>query len=100
MTLSALRDGYFIVEQGWLFTHELFLPATAIVRRDVRGIGLNLSKGDLRQPHWRVPPDEWLIGGSMRPPVPPTRAESEGSPTTDEAMPLPPAESNSLLHTP
>src|SRR5690349_18652500 len=90
--LSALRDGYFVVEQGWLFSHELFLPATAIARRDARGLGLNLSKGDLRQPRWRVPPDEWLIGGAMRPIVPPIRAESEGSLPTDKDMPLPLAE--------
>lgn len=92
VSLSALRDGYFIVNQGWLFTHELFLPATVIARRDARGIGLTLSKGDLRQPRWRVPPDEWLIGGSMRPIVPPSRAESESSSRTDEGMSLPPAE--------
>ena len=86
--LSALRDGYFIVEQGWLFSHELFLPATAIARRDARGLGLTLAKGDLRQPRWRVPPDEWLIAGSLRPIVPPTRSEDKGSPTTEEDVPL------------
>lgn len=100
VSLSALRDGYFVVEQGWLFSHELFLPATAIARRDARGIGLNLSKGDLRQPHWRVPPDAWLVGGSMPPIVPPIRSEREGSPTRDEDMPLPPAESDPPLSAP
>ena len=100
VTLSALRDGYFIVKQGWLSSHELFLPATAIARRDTRGIGLNLSKGDLRQPRWRVPPDEWLVSGSMRPIVSSIRAESEGSPTTNEEMPLPLAERDSPLSTP
>ena len=91
VSLSALGDGYFIVKQGWLFSHELFLPATAIARRDAQGIGLNLSKGELRQPRWRIPPDEWLVSGSMRPIVPPIRAESESSPLTDAGMPLPPA---------
>ena len=74
--LSALSEGYFIVEQGWLFSHELFLPATTIARRDTLGVSLNLSKQELRQQRWRVPPDEWLVGGPIPSPAP-TSAEDE-----------------------
>jgi hypothetical protein len=100
VTLSALRDGYFVVEQGWLFTHELFLPPTAIAKRDDLWIGLNLSKEELRQQRWRVPPDEWLVSGSMRPIVSTNSSESEGSSTRNEDMSAPPQESDHPLSTP
>jgi hypothetical protein len=74
--ISALSEGYFIVEQGWLVSHELFLPATSISRRDTRGVSLNLSNQELRQRRWRVPPDEWLVGDPMPSPAP-TSAEDE-----------------------
>ncbi|HEY7123530.1 MAG TPA: hypothetical protein VH540_06225 [Ktedonobacterales bacterium] len=80
--LSALSKGYFIVEQGWLVSHELFLPATSISRRDTRGVSLNLSKQELRQQRWRVPPDEWLVGEPMHSPAP-TSAEGEPPLSTD-----------------
>jgi hypothetical protein len=89
VTLSALQDGYFVVEQGWLFTHELFLPAAAIAKRDALWIGLNLSKVELRQPRWRVPSDEWLVSGSIRPIGPLIPSEREDSSTKDEGMPSP-----------
>lgn len=90
--LSALREGYFVMEQGWLFTHELYLPATAIAKRDALWIGLNLSRGQLRQPRWRVPPDAWLVSGSIRPIIPPIQAEREDNSTKEEGIPLPPEE--------
>jgi hypothetical protein len=91
--LSALRDGYFVMEQGLLFTHELYLPVTAIDRRDGLWIGLNLSKGELRQPRWRVPPDEWLVSGSIRSSIPPLHTEREDSSTREQGMPAPLTES-------
>ncbi len=100
VSLSALRDGYFVVEQGWLFSHELFLPNTAIAKRDALWIGLNLSKTQLRQQRWRVPPDEWLVSGPIRPIVSANPAEGEGGPTRGEDIPLPPAESDPPLSTP
>ncbi len=86
--LSALRDGYFVVEQGWLFTHELYLPTTAIAKRDAMWVGLNLSKEELRQSRWKTPPDEWLVSGPTRPFVPPSPPENR--PVTNEGEDMPP----------
>jgi hypothetical protein len=56
VTLSALGDGYFVVEKGFLFTHELFLPVTAIQTRDADGVTLRLTKDELKQDQWKQPP--------------------------------------------
>src|SRR5215470_16203853 len=48
VVLSALRDGYFVVEKGMIFTHELYLPATAIQARDANGVSLRLTKDELK----------------------------------------------------
>jgi hypothetical protein len=53
---SAMRDGYFVVEQGWLFSHQYFLPPTAIQARTAEGITLRLSKEDLKEEQWKQPP--------------------------------------------
>lgn len=56
VTFSALHDGYFVVEKGFLFTHELFLPATAIQARDLNGLTLRLTKDELKDDQWKQPP--------------------------------------------
>src|SRR5579875_1486365 len=54
---SSVRDGFFVVEKGWLFTHQLYLPITAILARDANGITLRLSKEELKQDQWKQPPE-------------------------------------------
>jgi hypothetical protein len=56
VVLSALRDGYFVVEKGLIFTHELYLPATAIQSSGADGIRLRLSKDELKDERWKQPP--------------------------------------------
>ena len=39
-----LLGNYLIVQQGWFFTHALYLPLAAIQAQDANGISLNLTK--------------------------------------------------------
>lgn len=45
-----------VVQKGRLFPRDLYLPATAITVIDDAGIGLNLSKNDLRSRGYSHPP--------------------------------------------
>jgi hypothetical protein len=45
-----------VVKQGWLFTHELYLPLSALHAQDANGIYLNLSKEELQDEQWKIPP--------------------------------------------
>jgi hypothetical protein len=72
---SETLGNYLVVQKGWLFTSELYIPLAAIHARDANGIYLNLTKDELNDDQWKVPPG----GGSAveaAPPsaVPPTAA--------------------------
>src|SRR5215469_1595892 len=69
VTVSALADGYFIIKQGWLFTHELYLPASTIKRQDDTAIGLNLHKEDLKQDQWKHPPSDDVLAQQSAQPI-------------------------------
>lgn len=57
VSFSAMRDGFFVVEKGWLFTHQLYIPATAILANDANGITLRLSKEELKDDRWKQAPE-------------------------------------------
>ncbi|HEY7348464.1 MAG TPA: hypothetical protein VH599_09145 [Ktedonobacterales bacterium] len=92
VTLSTLRDGYFVVEQGRLFTHELFLPGTAIQARNAMGITLRLSKEELKQEQWKQPPRESASGPSAQPTVPPSTPAPGPVVAEGEVIQMPPPE--------
>ena len=62
------QGNYLVVEKGWLFTHNLYIPLTAIHAQDANGIYLNLTKAELRDEQWKVPPG----GGTAVEATPPT----------------------------
>jgi hypothetical protein len=78
VTFSALRDGYFVVEKGFLFTHELFLPVTAIAARDANGLTLRLTKDDLKLDQYQQPPTEFNTA--------PTQPTYPNSPMPDDRV--------------
>lgn len=51
-----LQGNYLIVQQGWFFTHALYLPLAAIHAQDANGIYLNLTKEELQDEQWKIPP--------------------------------------------
>ena len=52
----ALQGNYLVVEQGWLFTRALYLPLAAIHAQDANGISLHLTKEELQDEQWKIPP--------------------------------------------
>ncbi len=47
---------YLVVQKGWLFPDELYIPLNLIHAQDANGIYLNLSKEELQDDQWKVPP--------------------------------------------
>jgi hypothetical protein len=66
VTFSTLHTGYFMVEQGWLLTRDLYLPPEAIQLREADWIKLRLTREELKQDRWKSPPPEHLQGASPR----------------------------------
>lgn len=50
------REGYLVVQKGWLFPKDLFIPVSAVARNDADGVYLNLHKDDLGQHAYDEPP--------------------------------------------
>ena len=101
--LSALRDGYFVVEKGMIFTHELYLPATAIQGRDQNGLQLRLSKDELKDERWKQPPTGYVEGATAQPfvqntPQNPPMQEPGFGPTQAGPLDLPPENEPPVLN--
>ncbi|HEY7126555.1 MAG TPA: YsnF/AvaK domain-containing protein [Ktedonobacterales bacterium] len=47
---------YLTVQKGWLLTHDIYVPSTAIGRVVAAQVHLNLSKDDLKDQRWATPP--------------------------------------------
>lgn len=56
VSLRNPHGEYLVVQRGRLFPRDLYLPTTAIAVIDHAGVGLNLSKHDLRQRSYSHPP--------------------------------------------
>jgi hypothetical protein len=50
------KAGYLVIQKGWIFANELYVPYSYVVSQDSRGIFLNLSKDELRDDRWKAPP--------------------------------------------
>ncbi len=74
------REGYLVVQKGWLFPKDLYIPVDAIQRNDAEGVYLSLHKDDLAQHAYDEAPTD-VAGRAHRPAAPDnamtgTRADS------------------------
>jgi len=115
------QAGYLVIQKGWLFANELYVPFSVVTGQDSRGLFLNLTKEDLKDERWKAPPTaaEMTPANASMPagpmgeerasvaaPTPPMERQAEVSDQeetvshmqgsaqeTDQAMPVPPRES-------
>src|SRR6185437_16826044 len=50
------QAGYFLVEKGWLFVKDIYIPTSAITRADTEAVYVSLLKDDLKQDIYANPP--------------------------------------------
>jgi uncharacterized protein (TIGR02271 family) len=55
------RAGYMVVEKGWLFHTDLYVPLTLISNTDDQGIYLKVTKDDLKADQYTNPPTGYAL---------------------------------------
>jgi uncharacterized protein (TIGR02271 family) len=58
---QSTQGSYLVVQKGWLFHKDVYVPLSAIQRNDADGVYLNLYKDDLSDQQYEYPPD--TVGG-------------------------------------
>jgi uncharacterized protein (TIGR02271 family) len=58
------QAGYMVVEKGWLFHTDLYVPLTLISNTDDQAVYLKISKDDLKADQYTNPPTGYALGGS------------------------------------
>ena len=54
--VSEVGDDYLLVQKGWLFVTDRYVPMSAIERSDADGIYLNVTESRLDSMDWSAPP--------------------------------------------
>ena len=60
------QQGYLVVQKGWLFPKDLYIPVDAVQRNDAEGVYLSLRKDDLAQHAYDEAPSD-VAGRTGRP---------------------------------
>src|ERR1051326_3402037 len=81
------QAGYLAIQKGWLFANEVYVPFSAVVSQDSRGLFLNLSKEDLKDDRWKVPPSVPEVEASA---VHSPLAASSAAEAAEPIVPAPP----------
>lgn len=89
ITAAPPNVGYVIMQQGWLFTHDAYVPLEAIALADASGMYLRYPKSALKLFAWEEPPTTQL----------PSLAGADTS-APKAPLPAPPALVNSELTMP
>jgi uncharacterized protein (TIGR02271 family) len=55
-TVAVVEDSYFIVEKGFLFTTDVYVPTSYVTGVDDDGIRLSLTKDEIENEDWSNPP--------------------------------------------
>lgn len=57
-SVEDVGSDYFLVEKGFLFTTDVYVPLSAVTNITDEGIYLNVRKDDVDQQGWTRPPAE------------------------------------------
>jgi uncharacterized protein (TIGR02271 family) len=57
-TIAAVENNYFIIEKGFIFTEDVFVPTSAISRVEADNVHLYLTKSQVETQDWSAPPVE------------------------------------------
>ena len=54
--VAEVQQSYFVVEKGFIFTEDLYIPMSALASRDADGVRLTLSKDEIETQDWSSVP--------------------------------------------
>ena len=83
--VAEIQADYIVIEKGFIFTKDLFIPMTTIASQDADGIRLDMTKNEVEHRDWSTPPPLHVekddLGGDNRPESPAVFGEQH----TDDA---------------
>ena len=62
--VAGVADNYFIIEKGFIFTTDIYVPMSAVSSADDDGINLSLTKDEVESSDWSNEPDDDLEAGT------------------------------------
>jgi len=54
--VAEIQSDYIVIETGFIFTKDLFIPMTAIASQDEDGVRLTMTKDEVENHDWSTPP--------------------------------------------
>jgi hypothetical protein len=54
--VAEIQADYIVIEKGFIFTKDLFIPMSTIASQDADGIRLDLTKDEVEHRDWSTPP--------------------------------------------
>jgi uncharacterized protein (TIGR02271 family) len=54
--VADIRNDYFVIEKGFIFTTDLYVPMSMVARRDDDGVMLSMTKSEIENDDWSSPP--------------------------------------------
>ena len=54
--VAEVQQSYFVVEKGFIFTEDLYIPMSALASRDADGVRLSLGKDEIETQDWSSVP--------------------------------------------
>lgn len=69
----AVLGNSLVIEKGWLFPSNLYIPFSAVHARDANGVYLNVTKEELKDDQWKNPPGGAEVQSTIpdQPPIAP-----------------------------
>lgn len=58
--VAGVADNYFIIEKGFIFTTDIYVPMSAVSSADDNGINLSLTKDEVEHSDWSSQPEDDL----------------------------------------
>lgn len=55
-SVAETQNQYFVIEKGFIFTTDIYIPMSAVVGRDEDGIRLSMTKDEIDHGDWSSPP--------------------------------------------
>jgi hypothetical protein len=54
--VAEIQSDYIVIEKGFIFTKDLFIPMATIASQDADGIRLDMTKDEVETRDWSTPP--------------------------------------------
>ena len=54
--IAEIQNDYFVIEKGFIFTTDLYIPNSAVASHADDGYHLSMTKGEIENGDWSVPP--------------------------------------------